>query len=247
MLDKKGIKKYVSLYQDILNKHQIFITAEDVHNIYDLILLTFDLDDLYDSIDNSPDRQFEVAKIRQQMIALMPDRHPIALHSIELVFKAMDLEAHTDLSASLTRYLSICGKSIGGQIIASYLASKSRIELAVWLSPAIIKFNDDINDIIRLANDYLDITVDQHRRSKEVVQLKAINFFRSKFEFKAYLYCRYIVHKIRYYLNVVGFKYLNISPEGKDYLVAINCSESVLDFAVKAYITDQESGRKPEL
>jgi hypothetical protein len=62
---------------------------------------------LYDSVDNLPDRQVELAKIRHQMISLMPDRHPIALHSIELVFEAVDVEDHADLSESLTRLL--CG------------------------------------------------------------------------------------------------------------------------------------------
>jgi hypothetical protein len=103
MLDKEGIKKYVSLYRDILSEHQIVVTDRDLDNIYHLILLTFNLDDLYDSTDNSGDC-IESEKIKRKMISLMPDRQPIALHSIELVFTAMDEEAHTDLSASLARF-----------------------------------------------------------------------------------------------------------------------------------------------
>jgi hypothetical protein len=252
MLDREGIEKYVSLYRDILSKHQIIVTDEDLNNIYNLILLTFDLDDLYDSIDRSPDslsavrKQIELDKIKQKMIALMPDCNSIALHSIELVFTAMDREAHNDLSASLNRYLSVCGKSIGAQLVTGYLASKNQIELNIWLSDSLIKFNDEINDIIRLANDYLDVTVDINRIAQEVSQVKAMNFFRNKLEFKTYLSCRYILHKIRYYLYSIWFRCLNTFSQSKDYLVAIECIESVLDFAVKAYMTDKKSFREPE-
>jgi hypothetical protein len=245
MLDKEGIKKYVSLYRDILHKHQIIVTDRDLDNIYHLILLIADLDDLYDSIDRSPSR-IELEKIEHKMIALMPDRQAIALDSIELIFEAIDEEAHADLSESLTRYLSVCGKSTGAQLVAGYLASKNRIELNIWLSDPIVKSNHEINDIIRMANDYLDVTVDTERMSEEASQIKAMNFFRCKFEFKAYLYRRYIFHKIRYYLYSIGLRYLRISSHRKDYLVAIECIESVLDFAVKAYITDKKSFREPE-
>jgi hypothetical protein len=242
MLDKEGIKKYVMLYEHILSKYQIVVTDEDLHNIYQLILLTFDLDDLYDSTDCFPDL-IKIAKIKQAMISLMPDRHSIALNSIDLVFAAMEEEAHADLSESLNRYLSVCGKSIGAQLITGYLASKSQIELDIWLSGIIVKLNDDINDLIRLANDYLDLTVDIIRISEEVPQLKAIKFFRSKFEFKVYLACRYIWHKIHYYLYSIYFSWFNISAHQKNYATAINCIESVLDFAVKAYINDRKSFR----
>ena len=281
MLDKEGIKKYVMLYDRILRDHQIVVTDEDLHNIYQLILLTFDLDDLYDSIlhsrsvpqerkgcyvgrgyaaasECSPDslsskgaasptetlrERIKVAKIKQAMISLMPNRHPIALNSIDLVFEAMEEEAHADLSRSLNRYLSVCGRSIGAQLITGYLASKNQIELNIWLSAIIVKFHDDINDIIRLANDYLDVTVDTKRISEEVSQLKAIKFFHSKFEFKAYLSTRYILHKVRYYLYSIYFRYLDVSHHQEDYLIAIKCIESVLDFAVKAYISDKKSFR----
>jgi hypothetical protein len=246
MLDKEGIKKYVMLYEHILRDHQIVVTEEDLHNIYRLILLTFDLDDLYDSIACSPDL-IKIAKIKHEMISLMPNHHSIALHSIDLVFEAMEEEAHTDLSRSLHRYLSVCGKSIGAQLITGYLASKNQIGLNIWSSDIIVKFNDDLDELIRLANDYLDITVDVNRRSEEVPQLKAMNFFHSKFEFKAYLSARYILHKIRYYLYSIYLKYLNNSTQQADYLVAINCIESVLDFAVKAYINDKKSFRDPTI
>jgi hypothetical protein len=269
MLDKEGIKKYVILYKDILSKRQIVVADEDLDNIYQLILLTFDLDDLYDSIVGgafpSENRSFDslaakadamqtgtlpdrvkLERIKQQMILLMPDRQPIALNSIELVFAAMDEEAHADLSESLSRYLSVCGKSIGAQLITGYLASKNQVGLNIWLSQPIVKLNDEINDIIRLANDYLDVTVDVKRISKEVAQIKAINFFRSKFEFKVYLYYQYACHKIRYYVYAIGLRCLNIFSQRQDYLVAIECIESVLDFGVRAYIADKKSFRGSE-
>jgi hypothetical protein len=245
MLDKEGIKKYVNLYKNILGEHQIIVTDEDLNNIYNLILLTFDLDDLYDSFDRAP-APIELDKIKQQMILLMPDRHPIALNSIELVFAAMDEEAHADLSTSLERYLSVGGKSIGAQLVTGYLASKSQIAMDIWLSDSIVQFNDEVNNLVRMANDYLDITVDKKRVVEEVPQIKAMNFFRCKLQFKADLYRRYILHRIRYYLYLADFKYLHVSSQDRDYLVAIDCIESVLDFAVKAYITDKRSFREPE-
>jgi hypothetical protein len=245
MIDKEEIKKYIRLYRDILNKHQILVDDRDLKKIYHLILLTFQLDDLYDSARNSPNPS-EIETIKKAMISLMPEGHPIALNGIELLFKSMNDEANLDLSKSLTQYLRVCGKSIGGQLIVGYLASKKNIDLNVWFSPLMIKFNDGVNDLIRLANDYLDITVDSKRISQEVSQVKAINFFHYKFIFKGYLYYRYIAHKISYYFYLIRFKYLTISSQGRDYLDALNCAESVLDLAVKAYILDRESGRKSE-
>ena len=89
MLDKEAIKNYVKLYRNILGKHQIFVSDEDLNNIYKLIVLTFELDDLYDSVNKIPNK-VDLEKLRKGMIALMPNSHPIALNSIELVFKAMD-------------------------------------------------------------------------------------------------------------------------------------------------------------
>jgi len=245
MLDQEGIKNYVTLYGEILNRHQITASDDDLNKIYNLILLIFKLDDLYDSANDVPD-QVELNEIREEMIALMPNCHPIAMNAIQIVFTAMHDEAHSDLSQSLNYYLSICGKSIGAQLIASYLASKEGIDWKIWFSNLMVEFNNEINDIIRLANDYLDITVDVKRMSEEVSQIKATHFFSSKLEFKNYLCYRYFYHKIRYYLYLARFKYLNLASQWRDYLVAINCAESVLDFAVKTYITDKKSGREPE-
>ncbi len=142
--------------------------------------------------------------------------------------------------------MSVCDKSIGAQLVTGYLASKNQVELSIWLSQPIVQLNNEIDDIIRLANDYLDITVDVKRTSKEVAQIKAMNFFGSKFKFKIYLYYRYVFHKIRYYVYAIGFKYLNIFSQRQDYLVAIECIESVLDFGVKAYMADKKSFRGSE-
>ncbi len=245
MLDKEGIRYYVKIYNEILKNHKIFVAEKDLVNIYKLIVLTFELDDLYDSTKQLPS-ETGLNKIKKEMISLMPNNHPIALYSIELVFKAMEEEAQCDLSESLTRYLSICGKSIGAQLVAGYLASRSCIAQDIWLSKPITKFNDEINNLIRLANDYLDVTVDIQRMSKEVPQIKAIHFFRSKFALKIYICQRFIFHKARYYLYQLAFRCFNFSSHRRGYLTAIDCSESVLDLAVKAYITDKKSGREPD-
>ncbi|NBD33902.1 MAG: hypothetical protein GVY17_13295 [Cyanobacteria bacterium] len=242
MLDQEGIKHYVKLYKDILKRYKITISDEDINNIYQIILLTFQLDDLYDSFNGTPN-PVALEKIRQSMISLMPNCHPIAMNAIDLVFKAMSDEAQSDLSQSLTNYLNVCGQSIGAQLVISYLASKENISLKIWFSEILVNFNDEINDLIRLANDYLDITVDVKRMSEEVSQIKAIHFFKNKFHFKCYLSYRYLIHKIRYYLYLISFSYLTFSAQSRNYRRAINCSESVLELAVKAYLTDQKSGR----
>lgn len=245
MLNKEELRNYVRLYRDILIKYNIVVSNEDISNIYALMVLTFELDDLYDAVDSFPKKD-ELDKIKQEMTFLMPNNHPIALNAVELVFKSMDEEANLDLSHSLTEYLSVCGKSIGTQLVVGYLASKKILDGSVWFSNTIVKFNDEIGDIIRLANDYLDVTADASRIFEEVPQIKASIFFCCKFGFKSYLYYRYVLHEIRYCLYLIGFKYLNVSSLWQDYLYAINCAESVLKLAVKAYFYDKKSCRELE-
>ena len=239
-MDKHSVLSCVKLYKNILDKYHIILSEEDLHNIYDLIALVFELDDLYDVLGKSPNPH-QLDQIKTAMIALMPNNHPIGLSAIELVFQAMKDESLLEFSLYLTEYLKVSSKSIGAPIITGYLASKFCLEPSVWSSKTIVKFNDQINCLIRLANDYLDLTIDRKRMLQEVPQVKAQNFFKSKFQFKCYLIYRYVFHKIDYFICWIRFKYLKLSYSWKDYWQAILCSESVLDWAFKVYIIERRS------
>jgi hypothetical protein len=239
-MNKDSVLGYVKLYQRILDKYQIKLSEEDLRNIYNLIELVFELDDLYDLVGRSFNYH-ELAKIKTTMIALMPNNNPIGLSAIEVLFQAMKDESSLKLNESLTQYLAVCSKSIGAVIITGYLASKLGLEPSIWFSKIIVKFNNEIDSLIRLANDYLDLTQDRQRNLQELPQIKAIDFFYSKSQFKRYLFSRYIIHKISYLIYLIRFKYLKLSPCWKDYWQAISCSESVLDWAFKVYIIDRNS------
>ena len=163
--------------------------------------------------------------------------------AIQLVFQAMEEESllKADRSLTLNQYLKIASRSIGAPIIMAYLVSKIQVKPSIWYSDIIVKFNNEINTLIRLANDYLDIDIDLKRSIKETPQIKAIYFFGSKFQFKRYLFCKYIIHKIHYYCCPIGFQYLKLSSKWQDYYMAIACSESALDWAFKVYVMDRNS------
>ena len=240
-MNKHSILSYIKLYKDILDKHQIFLSDRDLSNIYQLILLVFELDDLYDVVAQCPPSYHQLANIKMAMISLMPNHHPLGLQAITVVFKAMKDESLLKANQSLNHYLKVCSQSIGAPIIMAYLASQINVAQSIWYSDTIIKFNHEITVLIRLANDYLDTDVDLKRSINENQQTKAIDFFGSKTQLKIYLLCRYVVHKLHYYFYLTKFKYLNLPFDWKDYLQAISCSESVLDWAFKVYVIDRNS------
>ncbi len=90
-MNKNSILSYVKLYNNILDKHQIFLSERDFSNIYQLILLVFELDDLYDAFSQYPPSDHKLANIKKAMISLMPNHHPLGLQAIALVFKAMKI------------------------------------------------------------------------------------------------------------------------------------------------------------
>lgn len=239
-MNKDNVLGYVKLYQHILDKYHLNLAEEDFKNIYRLVELVFELDDLYDIVGKQLNSH-ELNKIKQEMIDLMPNNHPIGLSAIETIFQSMKDESSLDLSKSLTKYLTITSKSIGAGILTGYLASKFGLEPKIWFSEIIVKFNDEINSIIRLANDYLDLNINQQRSLEEIPQIKALNFFKSKAQFKRYLFSRYAIHKFRYLIYLIRFKYLKLFYYWKDYLQAILCSESILDWAFKVYVIDRNS------
>ena len=208
-------------------------------------MLVFKLDDLYDVVRPDPTNQHQhkLTNIKTAMISLMPNNHPFALDAIALFFKAMKDESllKVNQSLNLERYLKVCSQSIGASIIMAYLVSKINIDPSICYADFIVKFNQEINVLIRLANDYLDPDTDLNRSHQENPQIKAIYFFDNKFQLKRYLISRYVVHKLRYYCAVIRFKYLKLSSHSRDYLQAIACSESVLDWAFKVYVIDRNS------
>ena len=242
-MNKDSILGYVKLYRNILDKHQIFLDEQDLSNIYRLILLVFQLDDLYDLAGQYLPSPYQLAAIKTAMISLMPHNHPFGLKAIALLFQAMKDESlfKANQPQNLERYLQVCSQSIGASIITAYLVSKIKIEPSIWHSDILVPFNNEINTLIRLANDYLDTNANINRNLKEIPQIKAIHFFDNKSQFKRYFLCRYVYHKLCYYFYQIKFKDLKLSTNWKDYSLAIACSESVLDWAVKVYIIDRNS------
>lgn len=239
-MNKKNIWHYVKLYKGILAKYQILIAEKDLSNIYQLILLVFELDDLYDLTYRVPEGN-KLAKIKEAMIVLMPKENPLSLQAIEVLFQAMKDESLLGKTPSWNQYLKVASQSIGAGIITSYLASVMEIKSSTWFSKSIVEFNNEINCLIRIANDYLDISVDKHREFPEKFQLKTKHFFSHKSQFKIYLFSKYITHKISYFLYLLRFKYLKLASDWRDYLKAILCLESVLDWAFKVYVIDNDS------
>ena len=242
-MNKDSILSYVKLYKNILDKHQILLCENDLSNIYQLILLVFELDDLYDVVGIAPGRDLRLANIKKAMISLMPNNNPIGYDTIALFFKAMKDESllKAKPSLNLNQYLKVCSQSIGSPIIMAYLVSRIQLNPTIWHSNIIVKFNSEINILIRISNDYLDTDIDIKRSIKEIPQIKATSFFSSKFQLKSYLICSYIVHKLHYYFYLIRFKYLKLSSDWNHYLQAISCSESVLDWAFKVYVIDRNS------
>ena len=242
-MNKDSILSYVKLYQTILAKHQILLCDQDLSNIYQLILLVFELDDLYDIVGQYPPSEHQLATIKTAMISLIPNHHSIGLQAIAIVFKAMNDESllKANQSLNLEQYLKVGSQSIGAPIITAYLASQINLDPNIWYSDIIVSFNNQINALIRLANDLLDTDIDSKRSLKEMPQIKALYFFNSKFQLKRYLICRYVIHKLHYYLYLLRFKYLKLSFNAQDYWQAIACSESVLDWAFKVYVIDRTS------
>ncbi|MBE9047536.1 hypothetical protein IQ255_24560 [Pleurocapsales cyanobacterium LEGE 10410] len=246
-MDQKIILNYVKLYQHLLERHQILLDDQDLNNIYHLILLVFKLDDLYDRPELNPPSPAKLAKIKTAMTSLMPDYNSLGLQAIDSVFRGMQDESRLigNRCLSLEHYLKVSSQSIGASIIMTYLVSKIKLDPRIWYSDIIVKFNYQINVLIRLANDYLDIVApDRSRSVGEIPQVKASSFFASKSHFTRFLLYRYIVHKLRYCFYQVKYRYLRqskLSPHAEEYWQAIACSESVLDWAVQVYLIDRNS------
>ena len=72
-MNQEVVLNYVKLYQEILERQQIFLNDRDFDRIYRLILFVFKLDDLYDRIEQYPPSEDNLVNIKTAMIALMPE------------------------------------------------------------------------------------------------------------------------------------------------------------------------------
>ena len=241
-MNQEAILNYVKLYQGILERQQIFLGGRDLDNIYRLILLVFDLDDLYDRVEQYPPSKGILAELKTAMISLIPERNPIGLKAITSVFQAMQDESRLrSKNLTLKQYLEVSKDSISASIITAYLVSKLQIKSNIWYSNFLVVYNREINVLIRLANDLLDTDVDRQRGKDEIWQFKAIYFFPNRSALKRYLFFRYVIHKLRYYFYLAKYKYFRLSANSQDYWQAIACSESVLDWAFLVYVRDRNS------
>lgn len=241
-MNREIIFSYVKLYQQILERHQIFLEEKDLDSIYRLILLVFELDDLYDRIEQYPPGKDKLASIKKAMISLMPGRNPIGLQAIALTFQGMQDESLLEKKTlTLKQYLKVASKSIGASVIMAYLVSKLQLQPNIWYSNFIISYNNKINVLIRLANDLLDTDIDRQRSTEETTQIKAVDFFTKRSSLKRYLFYKYLVHKLHYYFYLIKYRYLKLSVHWQDYWLAIACSESVLDWAFQVYVRDRNS------
>ncbi len=240
MPNETKILNYVYLYPEILKRYGLVIGSKDLINLYQLIKLIFEIDAFYDHQER-PTQQDELNRLQKAMHSLLPSSHPIMERAIALFLESIERESKLDLSCSFNQYLQVASYSIGAHLLADYLAYLLKIPVSVWFSPVITQFNQEINRLIRLSNDYLDITADQERNTQEISQLKASHFLRNPFQFKFYFLSQYLFHKLHYYFLLVVFKYLKLTPKWQDYLTSVYCAESILAWAYKVYVIDRNS------
>jgi hypothetical protein len=235
------IIKYIDLYRSILARHGFSIDPIDASRLHELITLIFEIDTRYERAVLYPDR-VEIANLKEITRSLFPEYPEIVEPAIDRFFTAMERENDPPSGNSLNQYLEISSDSIGSHLLASQIACFLGIPAAVWLSPPIAALNREINELIRLANDYLDITVDRFGDERELPQIKAGRFLPNPFLYKLYFFSRFILHRFRYRLTALRFRFRR---DGREYLRALHCSRSILEWAYRVYVIDKNSCRDP--
>ena len=206
-----------------------------------MITLIFEVDSLYDAKGVSFS-QSKVKSLHEKMSCLLSESSPMTQPAIERFFQAMKEESIGSTPNCLKDYLQVSRYSIGAEILSNYIAYFLQIPSEIWFSKKISQFNEEIYTLIRLANDYLDVKSDQSRIEQEKVQIKAPQFFSNLLCFKLYFYWLYVYHKLHYYYKHLNYKLCRINqPEKEHYLKAILVSESLLIWAYKVYVIDQNS------
>ncbi len=245
-INKIKIHNYIQGYGNTLKALNITVSEQDQNNIYRLILLLGELDDLYDQKYHQKVHNFgrarELQKIRDEMTALIPESS-LKQKTLDSLFESMVNEANNQQHSSLGQYLENSSITSGIPLIACYLGSIFQLSPEIWFSRLVNSFGYEIGSIVRLANDYLDLSTSQNRFLAEASQENPIVFFHNKLTFKFFIAYKYILHKVRYYAYIIGLKYLKSVCNWEDYLIAINCYESVLELGFKAYFVDREACR----
>lgn len=240
MPNQRQILHYISFYQNVLEKSGLVVSWEDLQRLIPVVNLIFEVDSLYDLEDSSLSSQ-KVEELQARMSQLMGDTSPLTQPAIKRFFHAMEQELTEDLGDALTDYLHISRYSIGAELLSSYIAYLLKVPPEIWFSATINRFNQDIYTLIRLANDYLDVSIEQKRLKGERMQVQATDFFSNLWLFKGYFLVRFLFHKFRYYCYLIFSKYFYFSFTKQMYLTAIICAESILTWAYKVYVTDQNS------
>ena len=235
------IHNYVQAYGNTLKAFNLAVSEQDQNKIYRLIILLGKLDDLYDQKVQKFFRERELQKIRAEMTILIPGTS-LKQKTLDSLFKSMRDEANNQQHSSLEQYLENSSITIGIPLIACYLASIFQLSPEIWFSRLVNSFDYEIGSIVRLANDYLDLSTSRNRSLAEVSQENPLLFFPNKLSFKFFIAYKYILHKLRYYIHIIKLKYLPIAQR-QDYLKAINCYESVLALGFKVYFLEREACR----
>nr|ADN17814.1 hypothetical protein Cyan7822_5965 [Gloeothece verrucosa PCC 7822] len=240
MPNQLQISHYINYYQKILEQLKLSVSSRELKVLLPLVNLIFEVDSLYDIKEKTFARS-EVEDLREKMSILLSESSSLTQPAIEHFFKAIEEESDEAPLLSLKEYLQISRYSIGAELLSNYIAYILNISPAIWFSKKITSFREEIYTLIRLANDYLDVKGEQPRKEKEKEQVKAIQFFSNPLLFQGYFLVRYIFHKLNYYFfQVQSFLNLIFKKENEE-LKAIICAESILIWAYKVYVIDQNS------
>ena len=194
-IEQIKIHDYIQAYGNTLKELNITVSEQDKNNIYRLIILLGKLDDLYDKKVQSFSNR-ELQQIRDEMTALIPESS-LKQKTIDSLFESMVNEANSQKHSSLGQYLENSSITSGVHLIACYLGSIFKISSEIWFSRWVNSFGHEIGSIVRLANDYLDLSTSQNRFLAEASQENPIVFFHNKLTFKFFIAYKYILHKVR--------------------------------------------------
>jgi hypothetical protein len=212
----------LDIYCSILDRHGLVLEANDYRQLQELITLIFEIDSRYQRAECFPDR-VAIANLKETMRSLFPHCSPIYEPAIERFFTAKERETNPSSRTSVERYLHISGDSIGSHLLTSQIACFLQIPPEIWLSPILTMLNGEINQLIRLANDYPDVTI-----AHFPLRIKASQFFADSLTYKRYFFARYYQHQFRYWCTRLYWQYRR---NGNDYTRAIHCAQSLLQWA----------------
>jgi hypothetical protein len=212
----------LDIYRSILDRHGLVLDTNDYRQLQELIALIFEIDIRYQRAECFPDR-VAIANLKETMRSIFPDCPAIYQPAIERFFTAKERETNPSIRTSLERYLHISGDSVGSHLLASQIACFLQIPPEIWLSPTLAILNGEIHRLIRLANDYPDVTLAQ-----SPLRIKASQFFADALTYKRYFFARYYQHQFRYWFTRLYWQYRR---NGNDYTRAIHCAQSLLQWA----------------